>query len=366
MRLRLKSVPLALSLVASLLAIPALFGGPPERTAANPPLSEDAGMPTFVTGTVVLSDGTPLAEPVPIERVCGGESHREGYTDASGHFSVQLGAISGALPASEGLSSERSGDMRPGSFANCEIRSFLPGFRSDSAPLAGRRWADSPEIGTIVLHRMANVEGFTISATSMLAPKDARRAYEKGVKDAGKKKPDEAIGDFDQAVDIYPKFAAAWYALGSVYEGRHQTDQAREAYLRAIAADANYINPYERLYMLALKDQKWQEVADDSECVTRLNPFDFPAAYYFNAVSNLQLNRLDAAEKSARQALKLDQARRNPKTNYILGLILGRKRQFPESAAFLRAYLTAAPNAPDAAVVGKQLVETERLAQAVQ
>jgi hypothetical protein len=62
----------------------------------------------------------------------------------------------------------------------CEIRAALPGFRSDLVNLIGRRSFDNPDVGTIVLHRLGNVEGTTISVTSLRAPKDARKAFEKG------------------------------------------------------------------------------------------------------------------------------------------------------------------------------------------
>ena len=39
---------------------------------------------------------------------------------------------------------------------------------------------ESADIGRLVLHRMGQVEGLTISATSAMAPKDAQKAYEKG------------------------------------------------------------------------------------------------------------------------------------------------------------------------------------------
>ena len=39
---------------------------------------------------------------------------------------------------------------------------------------------DSPDVGTIFLHRLGNVEGRIVSAISLAAPKDARKAFEKG------------------------------------------------------------------------------------------------------------------------------------------------------------------------------------------
>src|SRR5690348_15733346 len=38
----------------------------------------------YISGAVVMQDGTPPPEPVAIERVCGGAAHKEGYTDSKG------------------------------------------------------------------------------------------------------------------------------------------------------------------------------------------------------------------------------------------------------------------------------------------
>ena len=59
-----------------------------------------------------------------------------------------------------------------------------------------------------------------------------------------------------------------------------------------------------------LQEQKWEDVARTTEVVMRLNPYDFPQAVYYNAVANSQLERLDIAEKSAREALAIGTPKR--------------------------------------------------------
>jgi tetratricopeptide (TPR) repeat protein len=250
--------------------------------------------------------------------------------------------------------------IRQSEMMTCELRAVLPGFTSDSISLATHRYLDNPDIGTIVLHRMANVEGLTTSATSSLAPKDSRKAYEKGLESLRKNKTDEAQKDFEKAVAGYPKFAAAWFQLGVIHEQQNQTDEARKDYTQAIAADSKYINPYEHLYILSAKEQKWKDVADTSDRVMHLNPFDFPGAFYFNAIANLELGNLDAAEKSSREAVKLDTAHKNPRTNYVLGIVLAKKGEYGPAAELLRTYLQAAPGAKDADTVRQQLAQIEK------
>src|SRR4029077_21254811 len=101
--------------------------------------------------------------------------------------------------------------MFSGQYMGCDIQAQLPGFRSEVIHLDARRSMDNPEIGTIIMHRLANMDGLTISATTQLAPKDAKKAYDKGKAELDKKKPDEAQKEFEKAVSIYPKFAIAWF-----------------------------------------------------------------------------------------------------------------------------------------------------------
>ncbi len=56
---------------------------------------------------------------------------------------------------------------------NCELRAVMAGFRSDAVNLFNKQLADNPDVGAIVLHRIAGVEGTSVSATSAMAPKDA-------------------------------------------------------------------------------------------------------------------------------------------------------------------------------------------------
>ena len=113
----------------------------------------------------------------------------------------------------------------------------------------------------------------------------------------------------------------------------------------------------------SLQQGNWQQAASLSDSVVRANSADYPAAHYLNAMANLRTGKLDEAEKSAREAIRADRDRHNPRTYYVLGLILAQKQDFPQSAEFLNEYLKAAPSAPDAEIVRKQLSEIEASAR---
>ena len=212
----------------------------------------------------------------------------------------------------------------------------------------------------IVLRRDGAKRRLTISATTLLAPKQARKSYDKGLEAIHHNRPDEAQKDFAGAVRIYPRFAAAWLELGKVYEQRKHLSEARNAYSKAIAADGEYLYPYERLYRMDVQESKWQEAAETSAKVLRLDPYEFPEAFYFNAVSNLNLGHLDAAEHSAREAAKLEGAQAEPRGNYVLGVILWHKGDLNGAAERMRAFVAAPPNGPEWESGRKMLVEIEK------
>jgi len=334
----------------------------------------------FISGTVVLSDGLPLPERVKIERVCSGPPHVETYTDKKGRFSFQVGQNLEMQDASSqsafntpgsplGNMNGNGGGFGRGGFNErelwgCDLKADLPGFQSDTVPLSNIHYMDNPDIGTIILHRLAKVDGLTISVVSALAPKDARKAYEKGQSAAGKRKWEEAQTDFEKAVELYPKYSLAWFDLGRVQEENGHFEDARKDYEQAIAAEPKYIQPFERLSWLALRESKWQELVDRTDQWLRLDPLNSADVYYLNSIGNLQTQHPDIAEKNAREAVRLDPAKKNMRTRYILGLALAQKQDFTASAAAIREYLaTAAPDAKDNEVVRKQLAQIEDAAK---
>src|SRR5437867_3363239 len=117
-----------------------------------------------------------------IRRVCNCLISPGAYTDSKGNFHFIVGGPNSAGFADASVSSPSIVGPGPQSGINersltgCEIRANLPGFLSDSIILGFRGALDDPEIGVIHLQRLANVEGYTFSLTTALAPKEARRA----------------------------------------------------------------------------------------------------------------------------------------------------------------------------------------------
>jgi TolA-binding protein len=93
-------------------------------------------------------------------------------------------------------------------------------------------------------------------------------------------------------------------------------------------------------------------------------PYEFPNAYLAAALANFQIKKLDAAEKMAREGLKVDTSGKIPRLHYLLGLTLAQKSDFKGAAESLRMYLQLAPTAKDADTAKKQLADIEKYAAA--
>jgi Flp pilus assembly protein TadD len=248
----------------------------------------------------------------------------------------------------------------------CELRGSLAGFRSSllRIPTEEVGGVGPLKVGTIVLERMDKAPGATVSATSLNAPKDARKAYNKGRHALEQHKLPEAQQGLEKAVQLYPQYAAAWVDLGWVYAQQNQLDKARDAFTQARAADGMFVPAYIGLSSLALRESKWADAAEFSARATQLDGVDFPAAFYYNSLANYRLDNMEQAEKSARKAETLGVQRAFPQVSLLLGAILANRRDYADAADQLRSYLKAAPSAPNADKVRQQLADVEKLGAA--
>ena len=362
----------------------------------------------FLSGRVTLDDGTEPPERASIERVCNGRVRRESYTDSHGQFGFQLGAEDrGFQDASVGGGPDPMRNMSP--FPNpqaagrslgtasqgatqqdgtasqgvtqqygtasqgvtqqewlgCELRANLAGFRSDSIALAGRQLFDNGSVGTIVLHRLGNVEGTSISATSLRAPRNAKKAFERGQNFLKKGNKAEAAGQFSKAIELYPMYAEARMQLGDIYANLGRREEAKKSYEQALEADPHFLPPYFGLAVLAAQEKDWKSVAELSARALALNAYEYPVAYFYDAAANYNLRNFDRAEKSARAGQRLDSQHRLPRIDFILANVLMQRGDFAGAAEQLRSFLNHAPPGAEADEAREMLAGTEsRLAAA--
>ncbi|HZP61947.1 MAG TPA: tetratricopeptide repeat protein [Terriglobales bacterium] len=337
------------------------------NTAPNENPSPSFSNTIFFSGKVALADGSELIEPAAIQMICGGQRHVVGYTDRKGSFSFQFAdpntsTVGNLADASTTMMSRVGSVQEQRNWRECELQAELAGFSSDTVELASRVSAlESANIGTITLHRLEHVEGTSISVTSLAAPPKAKKELEKAREASAKGKWPETQKALEKAVQIYPKYAVAWYELGRVLLRQNDTAGAKSSFEKSVAADSKYVNAYEGLAELAFRASQWQEVVNTTNKLLALNPVNFPGAYLMSGAAQYCLGQMDAAEKISRAGIRADEAHQVPKLRYLLGMVLIRKREYVEATNLMQQYLSLANQPADVEEAKKQLAEIERL-----
>ncbi len=361
---------------------PSRPSGPTGGTAPNVSGGQQPGLgqtpnqmptPLYVNGRVLLTDtGKAAPEPVSVQLFCGVDLLQVIQTDLKGYFQFVLGAgpqsnanLSAAdetpitMAGGGGIGSAQTYG-RSGSFGNltgCELRVSVDGYQPASHVISGPPDLSSIDAGTMRLVRIAGVQGSAISVTSLAVPSGARKEFEKGDKDFRNHKLTSAAEHLQKAVVEYDMYAAAWNELGGIYVGNHDTEKARVAFEKAIAADPKYIPPYVHLANLQFESQQYEDALTTSGKALDLDP-RIELASFIQALANFRLNRFDAAQKIALEVQK-GPGPIYPQWHALLADIFLQKKDLASAADQMRAYLKAAPKGSLAPQMKKSLDQIE-------
>ena len=303
----------------------------PQQQQGQP--SPRVEQPLFLTGTVIYDDGSPADMTAKVELWCDGRVRRQVHT-LNGHFTLQVGGSNlqgtvvdasvgsqdafghinptraggfggGASPAQSGQGGQSLQTRTPPhmNLIGCELRADQPGFQSETIRLTFRRPLDNPDVGTIVLHRAGSIVGTTSSATTMSAPKKARKGYKKALKEVQKKKADyqKAVAELEKATNLYPEFSEAWNLLGQVRLLLQDESGAQKAFESAAASDPKYLRPQLAMMELESRRQSWDQVSQWSTKVIELNPY-LMQAHYYRGVANLNMRPIGTGRGVAHQS----------------------------------------------------------------
>lgn len=223
-------------------------------------------------------------------------------------------------------------DGRP---RGCTALVMAPGVRSQHVALT----SDS----SVVLKRLGEHEGSTISITVLQATPEAKKAYAKGAEAMRKKKYAEARKHFEQAVRIYPMYAPAWSELGDALIMSGKQEEARVALQEAIKSDEVYLKPLVQLAGLEADTQHWQECVRAADAAIALKAVEFPGAYYYRALAHLQAREWDGAVQLSVQAIQMDINMEYPRAHVVRVLALEKRGDRRAAEAALREFLTLHP-----------------------
>ena len=324
----------------------------------------------FLSGRVMLEEGSAPPEQAAVQTVCKGRKHTEAYSDSHGNFSFQFGTQGSATPGVDGRFQDAetsSPDMSSrrnkfGEWSDCELQVSLAGYTSESISLAPRLSSNQGgDLGVIRIRRLTHAEGLTLSATTAMAPGGARTAYEKGLEHAQRKDWQKAKNEFQKAVEKFPRFAVAWFELGFASMQMGDAAGARQAWEQSIQADDKFIRPYLGLAGLAQHDQRWDELVRLTDHILSLDPTAYPTVWFYQAAANYYLHNFEAAERSALQGLRIDEHHQVSKLEFLLGAILIQKHAYQAASDHIQKYLQFATQPDEIEAAKKKLAEIAQL-----
>jgi len=242
----------------------------------------------------------------------------------------------------------------------CTLIADAPGYRSSIIYLSRRRSFDRPDVGTITLTPYGGSPDVFVSVTSLAAPKKAKSAFEKAIKELNKgagADPQKAVEELEKAVAEYPAYAAAWTILGETKQRMGDPSGAGKAFGKATAADARYLRPYEPLVLMAVDEQNWERVVQLAGVALGLDQSNVQLQW-LNAVGQFELGNHDEA-LSGLGKVEADEVggQTYPQTHHIKGLIYSQRGQYAEAVTELEQFLKAAPEGPTADAIRAQIAD---------
>lgn len=300
--------------------------------------NQTAASENAARGQVMMADGSVPAEMVQFYADCGAVHKLIAVADSKGRFGFNPDVVSGMSNAN-----------------GCVLRASLEGYRSQNKPLADVN--SSSKLGKITLQPIASDTNGLTTGTDAQASKNAKKAYDKGLDAAAKQDWSGAMASFQKAISAYADYSSAWLSLGVLQQSGGDVGAAEKSFTESAHADGKFALPLIRLAALNAARGDWQQAVDYSQKAIDLNPAAFPHAYELNAMGNMNLQKMDAAEKSATEGLKVDAEHQYPELEYALGIVLKHKHEAEGAKKHLQAYIDESPNGPNVATAKSELAE---------
>jgi tetratricopeptide (TPR) repeat protein len=198
-------------------------------------------------------------------------------------------------------------------------------------------------------------------ADTQEVPKNAKKAYEKGVKLAREAKPQEAIVAFQEALKTFPDYLHALNKLGEQYLQVNQPAEAQALFEKAIAANNKFALPHINIGILLVNQQRYPEAVEALETGNRLDD-SYPMAHLNLGVALMNREPADyeRAERELLRALEMG-GKNMAQGRLLLFNLYTRQKNHQKAAQQLEGFLKEAPNAPQAEAVRQRLEALKKM-----
>lgn len=226
--------------------------------------------------------------------------------------SIQVHGVDTPFTGSQALQAGqtfRFRKLRPGAYTIAVYVPRLGEFRQTQS--VGPGSADRKGRVRVIVYcnpaRAAAVQEHTVSITRIAIPKQAIREYEQAQRSLARGDADAAIARLKAAVEIAPRFAAAWNNLGTIAYQRRDFQDAEGYFRQGRKADPSSYEPKVNLGGVLLNLGRFDEALEVNAACVEQKPAD-PLANSQLGLTYFHKGDLALAERFLLEARRLDPA----------------------------------------------------------
>ncbi|MGA9770522.1 MAG: tetratricopeptide repeat protein [Blastocatellia bacterium] len=291
--------------------------------------------PTFaqgqhaLQGRVALPNGTAPSNSVKVTLTFNGMRVYETFTDLSGRFS-----FSGLRRGSYQLTAEGDGQTFETTRVDAEVNAY----------------GSAPQIFTQNIQLRLKVGKSTLPAAvtsveevDVNMPARAREEYDKGIKDSGNNKPENAVRHFQEAITAYPQFYSAHVAIAEQYAKLKRDEEAVQSYRKAIEMKPDRAPAYVGLGVTLVKQRKYNEAISPLRRSLEIEK-QSSTPYLFLGLSEMMTGDYQSSEANLLRAHEIGKP---VLARIYLANLYDLKGEPERAIEQLKAFLKESPNLPE-------------------
>lgn len=191
----------------------------------------------------------------------------------------------------------------------------------------------------------------SVPSWALKIPEKAQQEYDRGLEALENNDAKLAVRHLQKAVAIYPQFAAAYAALGSIHRNLQENEAAVRAFTKAIEIDDTLATAWLGLGTLHAVAGRRQEAERHLLRARVLRPDDWQAWYQLGELY-WEMGDPARTEENARRARDLHGSM--PRIHVLLINALVGQEKYPEALAAMDTFLAELPNSPLAKEVARK------------
>ncbi len=313
-----------------------IAGGLSETTNSN------WGGNNFITGSVVLPNGSPLNTKISIKLQSMTKGEILATTDDSGKFVFSR--------------------LAPGTYIfTVEGNEEFETATQETEILQQRNSGPQTVSLTIRLRYKVKREAKpgVINVENTKVPKKAIESYKKAVKLANSNEHEAAIEELKLAIAEYPNYMDAFNEMGVQYMKLNELEKAEESLKSAIKIKPDAYEPLVNYGIVLFRLKHFEDAETAFRSALKIKKQSAVIHFYLGRLLT-SLNRFDDAEKELDLAWKESQETMNEVHRMLANLYIA-KGDNKKATKELEKYLELVPNAPDAENLRKVILQLKSL-----